>query len=107
MLDVSCGSLLTPPVLQWCRARANIPHEPHPHEDEEGNVYNVAVSLKKGTRYNITQVPPRPSTPGDSAPHPLQGVNAMSTFVPKNRLCYYHSFAMTPNYLVLSRTPSL
>ena len=78
---------------------------PHPHEDEQGNVYNVAVSLKKGTRYNITQVPPRPSTPGDSAPHPLQGVNVMSTFVPKNRLCYYHSFAMTPNYFVFIENP--
>lgn len=78
---------------------------PHPHEDEEGNVYNVAVSLKKGTRYNITQVPPQPSTPGDSAPHPLQGVNVLSTFVPKNRLCYYHSFAMTPNYFVFIENP--
>lgn len=78
---------------------------PHPHEDEEGNVYNVAVSLKKGTRYNITRVPPRPSTPGDSAQHPLQGVNVVSTFVPKNRLCYYHSFAMTPNYFVFIENP--
>lgn len=29
----------------------------------------------------------------------------MSTFVPKNRLCYYHSFAMTPNYFVFIENP--
>ncbi|XP_074616208.1 beta,beta-carotene 15,15'-dioxygenase-like isoform X2 [Acropora palmata] len=80
---------------------------PHPHEDEEGNIYNVAVSLKKGTRYNITQVPPRPQTPQDEgrAHHPLQDVKIVSTFVPKNRLCYYHSFAMTPNYFVFIENP--
>lgn len=80
---------------------------PHPHEDEHGNVYNVAVSLEKGTKYNITQVPPRPQTPEDEgrASHPLQDVKILSTFVPKNRLCYYHSFAMTPNYFVFIENP--
>lgn len=80
---------------------------PHPHEDEDGNVYNVAVSLKKGTRYNIARVPPRPSTPADAdkAVHPLENVKIVSTFVPKNRLCYYHSFAMTPNYFVFIENP--
>ena len=78
---------------------------PHPHEDEEGNVYNVAVSLKNGTRYNIMKVPPRRQISQRSSAHPLQDVRVISTFIPKNRLCYYHSFAMTPNYFVFIENP--
>lgn len=78
---------------------------PHPHEDPDGTTYNVTVSLNRGTRYNILRIPSEPSPDPRLAAHPLQGTQVLSTFVPKNRLAYYHSFAMTPNYFVFVENP--
>ncbi|EDO36712.1 predicted protein, partial [Nematostella vectensis] len=80
---------------------------PHPHEDEHGYVYNVAVTMDKGTRFNIVKIPPDPkrSLPGESTCHPMEGLKVLASFQPKNKLCYYHSFAMTPNYFVFIENP--
>lgn len=80
---------------------------PHAHEDRDGTIYNVAVSLKKGTKYNILAIPssptPPPGTP--SLTDPMKGVQIISSFVPQNRLSYYHSFAMTPHFFVFVENP--
>lgn len=78
---------------------------PHPHEDPDGTTYNVAVSLKHGTRFNILRIPSEPCSQRDKDVHPLHGTEVLSSFVPKNRLAYYHSFAMTPNYFVFVENP--
>lgn len=79
---------------------------PHPHKDDDGTIYNVAVSLNKGTKYNFLETPSEPS-PGhlEKEGHPLEGTKIVATFEPKNKLCYYHSFAMTPKYFVFVENP--
>ncbi|XP_031562026.1 beta,beta-carotene 15,15'-dioxygenase-like [Actinia tenebrosa] len=78
---------------------------PHPHQDEEGRVYNVAVSLRNGTKYNFLEIPSDPSPIPEKEENPLKGTKIVATFEPKNKLCYYHSFAITPNYFVFIENP--
>lgn len=78
---------------------------PHPHQDSNGTMYNVAVSLAKGTKYHFLETPSDPPTPGSEGKHPLRGTKIVATFEPKNKLCYYHSFAITPKYFVFIENP--
>ena len=78
---------------------------PHPHQDVDGTIFNVAVSLNKGTKYHFLETPSEPKPPGKEEQHPLKGTNVVATFEPKNKLCYYHSFAMTPKYFVFIENP--
>lgn len=78
---------------------------PHPHQDSNGTIYNVAVSLVKGTKYHFLETPSNPPAPGNQDQHPLKGTKIVATFEPKNKLCYYHSFAITPKYFVFIENP--
>lgn len=79
---------------------------PHPHTDDNGTVFNVAVSLTKGTKYHFLETPSDPSPPPTvKESHPLKGTKVIATFEPKNKLCYYHSFAITPKFFVFIENP--
>uniref|UniRef100_A0A665UAQ5 Carotenoid-cleaving dioxygenase, mitochondrial n=1 Tax=Echeneis naucrates TaxID=173247 RepID=A0A665UAQ5_ECHNA len=76
----------------------------HPHYDPDGTTYNVGNSYgSKGTLYNIIRVPPEKTDAKDT----LQGATILSSIVPANKShpSYYHSFAMSENYVVFIEQP--
>uniref|UniRef100_H3B9C0 Carotenoid-cleaving dioxygenase, mitochondrial n=1 Tax=Latimeria chalumnae TaxID=7897 RepID=H3B9C0_LATCH len=76
----------------------------HPHYDPDGTVYNMGNSYSKnGLRYNIIRVPPQKNSVDDT----LQGAEIVCSIVPQDKITmsYYHSFAMTENYVVFMEQP--
>ncbi|XP_063063493.1 beta-carotene oxygenase 2b [Engraulis encrasicolus] len=76
----------------------------HPHTDPDGTTYNMGNSYTaKGAFYNIICVPPEKDTPTDT----LEGTKVICRIpsVDKLRPSYYHSFAMTENYVVFIEQP--
>ncbi|XP_030648615.1 beta,beta-carotene 9',10'-oxygenase [Chanos chanos] len=76
----------------------------HPHYDPDGTVYNMGNSYgSKGVFYNIISVPPEKESPEDT----LQGAKVICSIAPadKSRPSYYHSFAMSENYVVFIEQP--
>ncbi|XP_034034981.1 beta,beta-carotene 9',10'-oxygenase [Thalassophryne amazonica] len=76
----------------------------HPHYDPDGTTYNMGNSYgSKGALYNIISVPPEKTDAEDT----LQGARIVCSIVPANRShpSYYHSFAMSENYVVFIEQP--
>ncbi|XP_030009829.1 beta,beta-carotene 9',10'-oxygenase-like isoform X1 [Sphaeramia orbicularis] len=76
----------------------------HPHYDPDGTTYNMGNSYgSKGALYNIICVPPEKKDDSDT----LQGAKILCSIVPANKShpSYYHSFAMSENYVVFIEQP--
>lgn len=76
----------------------------HPHYDPDGTTYNMGNSYgSKGALYNIIRVPPEKTESKDT----LQGAKILCSIVPANKShpSYYHSFAMSENYVVFIEQP--
>ncbi|XP_022044541.2 carotenoid-cleaving dioxygenase, mitochondrial-like [Acanthochromis polyacanthus] len=76
----------------------------HPHYDPDGTTYNMGNSYgSKGALYNIIRVPPEKKDDKDT----LQGAKVLCSIVPVNKShpSYYHSFAMSENYVVFIEQP--
>uniref|UniRef100_A0A8C6SR92 Carotenoid-cleaving dioxygenase, mitochondrial n=1 Tax=Neogobius melanostomus TaxID=47308 RepID=A0A8C6SR92_9GOBI len=76
----------------------------HPHYDPDGTAYNMGNSYgSKGALYNIICVPPEKKDSGDT----LQGAKVLCSIIPANKShpSYYHSFAMSENYVVFIEQP--
>ncbi|XP_007563249.1 beta,beta-carotene 9',10'-oxygenase isoform X1 [Poecilia formosa] len=76
----------------------------HPHYDPDGTAYNMGNSYgSRGTLYNIIKVPPEKTESKDT----LQGAKVLCSIVPANKShpSYYHSFAMSENYVVFIEQP--
>ncbi|KAI4895577.1 hypothetical protein NFI96_015671, partial [Prochilodus magdalenae] len=76
----------------------------HPHTEPDGTTYNMGNSYtSKGASYNIIKVPPEKTNPDDT----LEGATVICT-IPceeKTKPSYYHSFAMSENYVVFIEQP--
>uniref|UniRef100_A0A3Q1EXR1 Beta-carotene oxygenase 2b n=1 Tax=Acanthochromis polyacanthus TaxID=80966 RepID=A0A3Q1EXR1_9TELE len=76
----------------------------HPHTDPDGTAYNMGNSYtSKGAFYNIIRVPPTKETEGET----LEGATVLCSIpsVDKTKPSYYHSFAMSENYVVFIEQP--
>uniref|UniRef100_A0A3Q1CEK9 Beta-carotene oxygenase 2b n=1 Tax=Amphiprion ocellaris TaxID=80972 RepID=A0A3Q1CEK9_AMPOC len=76
----------------------------HPHTDPDGTTYNMGNSYtSKGAFYNIIRVPPTKETEGET----LEGATVLCSIpsVDKTKPSYYHSFAMSENYVVFIEQP--
>ncbi|XP_069470374.1 carotenoid-cleaving dioxygenase, mitochondrial-like [Ambystoma mexicanum] len=71
----------------------------HPHYDPDGTAYNMGNSYgKHGSSYNIIRIPPQRSDDDET----LEGAQIVCSIDPvdKRKPSYYHSFAMSENYVV-------
>ncbi|XP_046891256.1 beta-carotene oxygenase 2b isoform X1 [Hypomesus transpacificus] len=76
----------------------------HPHNDPDGTTYNMGNSYtSKGATYNIIRVPPTKKSPEET----LEGATVLCSIpsVDKTKPSYYHSFAMSENYVVFIEQP--
>ncbi|CAK6972489.1 beta-carotene oxygenase 2b [Scomber scombrus] len=76
----------------------------HPHTEPDGTTYNMGNSYSpKGAYYNIIRVPPTKEAPEET----LEGTKVLCSIpsVDKTKPSYYHSFAMTENYVVFIEQP--
>uniref|UniRef100_A0A672I795 Beta-carotene oxygenase 2b n=1 Tax=Salarias fasciatus TaxID=181472 RepID=A0A672I795_SALFA len=76
----------------------------HPHTENDGTTYNMGNSYSsKGAYYNIIRVPPTKKTDGDT----LEGAAVLCSIpsVDKSKPSYYHSFAMSENFVVFIEQP--
>ncbi|XP_076867978.1 carotenoid-cleaving dioxygenase, mitochondrial isoform X2 [Brachyhypopomus gauderio] len=99
MHKVDLETLQTKEKVNWSNFVAVNGATAHPHVDPDGTVYNMGNSYdRKGTSYNIIRVPPGQDSPSDT----LHGAKLLCSITPvhKNRPSYYHSFAMSKNYVV-------
>ncbi|KAJ8401705.1 hypothetical protein AAFF_G00376760 [Aldrovandia affinis] len=72
----------------------------HPHYDPDGTAYNMGNSYgSTGAYYNIIRVPAEKAGPAET----LEGAKVLCSIPPveRSRPSYYHSFAMSQNYVVL------
>ncbi|XP_066514617.1 carotenoid-cleaving dioxygenase, mitochondrial [Hoplias malabaricus] len=104
MHKVDVDTLETKQKVDWSKFIAVNGATAHPHIDPDGTVYNMGNSYgSKGALYNIISVPPCKEGPGDT----LQGAKVLCSIIPtdKSRPSYYHSFAMSENYVVFIEQP--
>ncbi|KAM9318618.1 carotenoid-cleaving dioxygenase, mitochondrial-like [Pholidichthys leucotaenia] len=76
----------------------------HPHTEPDGTTYNMGNSYtSKGSHYNIIRVPPTKQTKEET----LEGATVLCTIpsADKTKPSYYHSFAMSENYVVFIEQP--
>ncbi|XP_036412902.1 beta-carotene oxygenase 2b [Colossoma macropomum] len=97
-------TLETKGKVDWSKFIAVNGATAHPHTDPDGTTYNMGNSYtSKGASYNIIKVPPEKINPDDT----LEGATVICT-VPcedKTKPSYYHSFAMSENYVVFIEQP--
>uniref|UniRef100_A0A7N8XF00 Carotenoid-cleaving dioxygenase, mitochondrial n=1 Tax=Mastacembelus armatus TaxID=205130 RepID=A0A7N8XF00_9TELE len=104
MHRVSPENLETLEKVDWSKFIAVNGATAHPHYDHDGTTYNMGNSYgSKGFLYNIIRVPPEKTDATDT----LQGAKVFCSIVPANRShpSYYHSFAMSENYVVFIEQP--
>ncbi|XP_057676670.1 carotenoid-cleaving dioxygenase, mitochondrial-like isoform X2 [Corythoichthys intestinalis] len=76
----------------------------HPHYDPDGTSFNMGNSVGgRGATYNIIRVPPEKEDAEDT----LKGAKILCSITPVNKFqpSYYHSFAMSKNYVVFIEQP--
>ncbi|XP_060902015.1 carotenoid-cleaving dioxygenase, mitochondrial-like [Labrus mixtus] len=76
----------------------------HPHTEPDGTTYNMGNSYNpKGASYNIIRVPPTKDTDDET----LEGATVLCSIpsLEKTKPSYYHSFAMSENYVVFIEQP--
>ncbi|KAK5858365.1 hypothetical protein PBY51_002511 [Eleginops maclovinus] len=104
MHRVNPENLETLEKVDWSKFIAVNGATAHPHYDPDGTAYNMGNSYgSKGALYNIIRVPPEKSDTKDT----LQGATVLCSIVPSNKShpSYYHSFAMSENYVVFIEQP--
>ncbi|KAL0993793.1 hypothetical protein UPYG_G00114000 [Umbra pygmaea] len=97
-------SLETLDKVDWTKFVAVNMATAHPHTEPDGTAYNMGNSYgSKGAVYNIIKVPPMKGNPEET----LDGAKVLCSIVPadKSRPSYYHSFAMSENYVVFIEQP--
>uniref|UniRef100_A0A8C5EKA9 Carotenoid-cleaving dioxygenase, mitochondrial n=1 Tax=Gouania willdenowi TaxID=441366 RepID=A0A8C5EKA9_GOUWI len=101
---VNPENLETLEKVDWSKFIAVNGATAHPHYDPDGTTYNMGNSYgSKGCLYNIIRVPPEKTDDKDT----LQGSKILCSIVPANKSqpSYYHSFAMSQNYVVFIEQP--
>ncbi|XP_063341247.1 carotenoid-cleaving dioxygenase, mitochondrial-like [Pelmatolapia mariae] len=101
---VNPETLETLEKVDWSKFIAVNGATAHPHYDPDGTTYNMGNSYgRRGVLYNIIRVPPEKTESEDS----LQGAKILCSIVPANKShpSYYHSFAMSENYVVFIEQP--
>ncbi|XP_053473731.1 carotenoid-cleaving dioxygenase, mitochondrial isoform X1 [Ictalurus furcatus] len=104
MYKIDPCTLETKEKVDWSKFIAVNGATAHPHVDPDGTAYNMGNSYsRKGALYNIIRVPPRNEDHDDT----LQGAKVLCSISPadKNKPSYYHSFAMSENYVVFVEQP--
>ncbi|XP_019719759.1 beta,beta-carotene 9',10'-oxygenase-like isoform X2 [Hippocampus comes] len=105
MHRVNPESLETLEQVDWSTFVAVNGTTAHPHHDPDGTCFNMGNSYGgKGSMYNIIRVPPEKFNAEDT----LQGAKILCSIAPANfsQPSYYHSFAMSENYVVFIEQPS-
>ncbi|KAJ8397211.1 hypothetical protein AAFF_G00440450 [Aldrovandia affinis] len=104
MHRVDPETLETKEKVDWTKFIAVNGATAHPHNDPDGTTYNMGNSYTaKGAFYNIICVPPEKASTEDT----LQGAKVICSIPPveKGKPSYYHSFAMSENYVVFIEQP--
>ncbi|XP_029029081.1 carotenoid-cleaving dioxygenase, mitochondrial isoform X2 [Betta splendens] len=104
MHKVNPENLETLDKVDWSKFIAVNGATAHPHYEPDGTTYNMGNSYgNKGALYNIIKVPPEKAEAKDT----LQGASILCSIVPakKSHPSYYHSFAMSENYVVFIEQP--
>ncbi|KAI4900050.1 hypothetical protein NFI96_028263, partial [Prochilodus magdalenae] len=105
MRKIDPQSLETKEKVDWSQYIAVNAATAHPHYDREGAAYNLGNSYgRQGHFYNIIRVPPgEGSTDGAD----LNGAEILCSIPAANsrKPSYYHSFAMSENYVVFIEQP--
>ncbi|XP_035240746.1 beta,beta-carotene 9',10'-oxygenase-like isoform X1 [Anguilla anguilla] len=104
MHKINPETLETNEKVDWSKFIAVNGATAHPHNDPDGTTYNMGNSYtKKGAFYNIIRVPPEKASPEDT----LEGAKVICNIrsVEKGKPSYYHSFAMSENYIVFIEQP--
>nr|XP_015807564.2 beta-carotene oxygenase 2b [Nothobranchius furzeri] len=76
----------------------------HPHTEPDGTTFNMGNSYsRKGAYYNIIRVPPSKNAEEET----LEGTTILCSIpsMEKTKPSYYHSFAMSENYVVFIEQP--
>lgn len=78
----------------------------HPHEDDDGSIYNLSVGYDKkvGLAYLITMLPPRTDEDLEDE-KPLNGGKVIATIPASRQQTYTHSFGMTQKYFIFIQQP--
>ncbi|MCJ8748617.1 hypothetical protein PDJAM_G00166920 [Pangasius djambal] len=104
MYKIDTDTLETKEKVDWSKFIAVNGATAHPHIDPDGTVYNMGNSYNsKGAFYNIIRVPSKKDHLDDT----LQGAKVLCSISPadKTKPSYYHSFAMSENYVVFIEQP--
>ncbi|XP_063059565.1 carotenoid-cleaving dioxygenase, mitochondrial [Engraulis encrasicolus] len=105
MHKVDPATLESVEKVDWSKFIAVNGATAHPHLDPDGTSYNMGNSYgPKGIFYNIICVPPERESVEDT----LQGAKVLCSITPtadKGKPSYYHSFAMSENYVVFIEQP--
>ncbi|XP_057676668.1 carotenoid-cleaving dioxygenase, mitochondrial-like [Corythoichthys intestinalis] len=101
---VNPESLETMEQVDWSKFIAVNGATAHPHYDPDGTCFNMGNSYgRQGAIYNIISVPPEKSSTEET----LHGARILCSITPSNKShpSYYHSFAMSENYVVFIEQP--
>ncbi|RVE63738.1 hypothetical protein OJAV_G00139170 [Oryzias javanicus] len=104
MHKVNLENLDTLEKVDWSKFIAVNGATAHPHYDPDGTSYNMGNSYgRKGALYNIIKVPSEKADTKET----LQGAEVLCSITPVNKShpSYYHSFAMSENYVVFIEQP--
>ncbi|XP_051965520.1 carotenoid-cleaving dioxygenase, mitochondrial-like isoform X1 [Xyrauchen texanus] len=104
MHKIDPKTLETKEKVDWSKFIAVNGATAHPHMDPDGTTYNMGNSYTpKGAFYNIIRVPPKKEYPEDT----LEGATVVCSIPSedKSKPSYYHSFAMSENYVVFIEQP--
>uniref|UniRef100_H3C2K9 Beta-carotene oxygenase 2b n=1 Tax=Tetraodon nigroviridis TaxID=99883 RepID=H3C2K9_TETNG len=96
--------LETTQKVDWSKFIAVNGATAHPHTEPDGTTYNMGNSYtSKGAYYNIIRVPAAKKREEET----LEGATVLCTIPSsdKTKPSYYHSFAMTENYVVFVEQP--
>ncbi|XP_008306930.1 beta-carotene oxygenase 2b [Cynoglossus semilaevis] len=105
MHRVDPETLETTAKVNWTKFIAVNGATAHPQTDPDGTTYNMGNSYTlKGSHYNIIVVPPNKTSDEDET---LEGAKVLCSIpaVDKRKPSYYHSFAMSENYVVFIEQP--
>ncbi|XP_049582717.1 beta-carotene oxygenase 2b [Syngnathus scovelli] len=104
MHKIDPETLETTKKVNWSNFIAVNGATAHPHTDIDGTTYNMGNSYcSKGSHYNIIQVPPTKNNSQET----LEGAKVLCS-IPSAKSgtpSYYHSFAMSENYVVFIEQP--
>uniref|UniRef100_A0A673C1K5 Beta-carotene oxygenase 2b n=1 Tax=Sphaeramia orbicularis TaxID=375764 RepID=A0A673C1K5_9TELE len=104
MHKVDPETLETTQRVDWSKFIAVNGATAHPHTEPDGTAYNMGNSYSaKGAHYNIICVPPTKKVADET----LEGARVLCSIPSKDKTkpSYYHSFAMSENYVVFIEQP--